>query len=107
MNCFEILQKSESSEDGENNPQQKKQPTKDKDGFAIPSLPFTAQPVVSESKQKQPDQQQQQAVVQPKEPKSTEHYKKFSDQTVFISNLAYDVDEAKLQAIFDKVTCKK
>lgn len=44
-------------------------------------------------------------MVQPKEPKSSEHYKKFSDQTVFISNLAYDVDESKLQAIFDKVEC--
>jgi RNA recognition motif-containing protein len=73
---------------------------KDKDGFAIPSLPF-APPVVAQKSAETKSKPME--VTQPKEVKSVDQYKKFSDQTVFISNLSYDVDESKLQAIFEKV----
>lgn len=92
--------KSESEDTIENN-QAKKQPSnlKDKDGFAIPSLPFqqpeAPKPISKfETAKKLPENT---------EPvKTTEQYKKFSDHTVFISNLSYEVDEVKLAAIFEK-----
>jgi hypothetical protein len=34
---------------------------------------------------------------------SSENYKKYSNLTVFISNLSFEVDEARLKTIFEKV----
>lgn len=94
--------KSESSEDSniENN-QAKKLPAnpKDKDGFSIPSLPFAqsqqGNDILSE---KLPSK-----IEKKSEPtQSVEQYKQFSDHTVFISNLSYEIDESKLRAVFEK-----
>ena len=36
-------------------------------------------------------------------PKTIEQYKQFSELTVFISNLSFDIDEEKLRNVFEKV----
>ncbi len=36
-------------------------------------------------------------------PKTIEQYKQFSEFTVFISNLSFDIDEEKLKNVFEKV----
>lgn len=91
--------KSESSEDSIENNQNKKLPGKDKDGFVIPSLPFAPPVAVPEKPTvvKTPVE-----AVSTDTKKSSEHYKKFSDHTIFISNLSYDLDETKLAAVFEK-----
>lgn len=81
---------------------------KDKDGFVIPNLPTE----VSSSKKSTsvaipppPSLTSSSSSSKPSNVTSTssENYKKYSNLTVFISNLSFEVDEARLKTIFEKV----
>ncbi len=76
---------------------------KDKDGFAIPSLPVLA-PVTASNKS---ITTKSSATINASAgtDQSIENYKKFSNLTVFISNLSYEADENKIRTVFEKVYC--
>lgn len=63
----------------------------------MPSLPVSA--IVQNEKSKPVASTK----IETKSTPSVEDYKKFSNLTVFISNLSYNVDEAKLKAVFENV----
>lgn len=77
-------------------------PIKDKDGFAIPSLPFSSPTATEHVVAKTAEASNKKQPIT--EAKTTEQYKKFSDHTVFISNLSFNLDEAALRTVFEKVT---
>lgn len=76
---------------------------KDKDGFAIPNIPtLIAATANALGTAVQNDKPIEKKTTEISSSSSTENYKKFSNLTVFISNLSFDVDEIKLKAIFEK-----
>ena len=73
---------------------------KDKDGFVIPNLPTEKK---SASVAIPPPPSLTSSKPSNVTSTSSENYKKYSNLTVFISNLSFEVDEARLKTIFEKV----
>ena len=82
-----------------------KKQLKDKDGFAIPSLPVLSPASTASTKitTTKPISATNNAAAAASSEQAIENYKKFSNLTVFISNLSYDADENKIKAVFEKV----
>ena len=73
---------------------------KDKDGFVILNLPTEKK---SASVAVPPSPSLTSSKTSNVTSTSSENYKKYSNLTVFISNLSFEVDEARLKTIFEKV----
>ncbi len=73
-------------------------------------MPIVSGPNTDEQRPKKSkieDQSTQSASSYNPTPKTLSGENKFNPNTVFISNLKFDLDEAKIKAVFEKVTFKQ